>query len=192
MAKKEKKNKKSKVIIRTIMLILLVVGISFSFIPLFKNLKFGLDLQGGFEILYKAESIDGSKMNSSKLTATYKTLSKRIDSLGVSEPEIIIEGNDKIRVKLAGVKNPDEARSQLSTVATLSFRDIEDNLLMTSEVLQAGKAKIGQDSSGNPAVALTIKDKDKFYEVTKEISERGEGNNYIVISIINFTNFIIY
>ena len=181
MAKKEKKNKKSKVIIRAIMLILLVVGISFSFIPLFKNLKFGLDLQGGFEILYKAESIDGSKMNSSKLTATYKTLSKRIDSLGVSEPEIIIEGNDKIRVKLAGVKNPDEARSQLSTVATLSFRDIEDNLLMTSEVLQAGKAKIGQDSSGNPAVALTIKDKDKFYEVTKEISERGEGNNYIVI-----------
>ena len=181
MAKKEKKNKKSKVIIRTIMLILLVVGISFSFIPLFKNLKFGLDLQGGFEILYKAESIDGSKMNSSKLTATYKTLSKRIDSLGVSEPEIIIEGNDKIRVKLAGVKNPDEARSQLSTVATLSFRDVEDNLLMTSEVLQAGKAKIGQDSSGNPAVALTIKDKDKFYEVTKEISERGEGNNYIVI-----------
>ena len=181
MAKKEKKNKKSKVIIRTILLILLVVGISFSFIPLFKNLKFGLDLQGGFEILYKAESIDGSKMNSSKLTATYKTLSKRIDSLGVSEPEIIIEGNDKIRVKLAGVKNPDEARSQLSTVATLSFRDVEDNLLMTSEVLQAGKAKIGQDSSGNPAVALTIKDKDKFYEVTKEISERGEGNNYIVI-----------
>ena len=181
MAKKEKKNKKSKVIIRTIMLILLVVGIGFSFVPLFKNLKFGLDLQGGFEILYKAESIDGSKMNSSKLTATYKTLSKRIDSLGVSEPEIIIEGNDKIRVKLAGVKNPDEARSQLSTVATLSFRDIEDNLLMTSEVLQAGKAKIGQDSSGNPAVALTIKDKDKFYEVTKEISERGEGNNYIVI-----------
>ena len=76
MAKKEKKNKKRKVIIRAIMLILLVVGISFSFIPLFKNLKFGLDLQGGFEILYKAESIDGSKMNSSKLTATYKTLSK--------------------------------------------------------------------------------------------------------------------
>ena len=120
-------------------------------------------------------------MNSEKLTATYKTLSKRIDSLGVSEPEIIIEGNDKIRVKLAGVKNPEEARSQLSTVATLSFRDIEDNLLMTSDVLKAGGAKIGQAQDGSPAVALTVKDKDKFYEVTKEISERGEGKNYIVI-----------
>ena len=181
MAKEKKKTGKKKVIISSIILVLLVVGICFLFIPLFHSLKFGLDLQGGFEILYKAESIDGSKMNNEKLTATYKTLSKRIDSLGVSEPEIIVEGNDKIRVKLAGVKNPEEARTQLSTIATLSFRDIEDNLLMTSDVLKAGGAKIGQDSAGGPAVALSVKDKDKFYEVTKEISERGEGKNYIVI-----------
>ena len=175
----KKKNKKNKVIIISCILVLFIVGICFSFVPLFKNLKFGLDLQGGFEILYKASSIDGSKMTNSKLTSTYKTLSKRIDSLGVSEPEITIEGNDKIRVKLAGVKNPEEARTQLSTVATLSFRDTEDNLLMTSDVLEAGKAKIGQDQQGNPAVALTVKDKDKFYEVTSKIS--GQENNYIVI-----------
>lgn len=175
----KKKNGKKKVIITSIVLVLLTVLICFSFIPLFSNLKFGLDLQGGFEILYKAESIDGSKMTNEKLTATYKTLSKRIDSLGVSEPEITIEGSDKIRVKLAGVKDPDEARNQLSTVATLSFRDTEDNLLMSSDVLKAGGAKISQDSSGNPAVLLTIKDKDKFYEVTKKISE--QKNNSIVI-----------
>ena len=168
-----------KVIINSIILILLIVGLGFTCVPLFKDLKFGLDLQGGFEILYKVESIDGSKMTNEKLTATYKTLSKRIDALGVNEPEIIIEGNDKIRVKLAGVKNPEEARSQLSTVATLTFRDTEDNLLMTSDVLKAGAAKIGQDNSGQPAVALTVKDKDKFYEVTKKISE--QENNMIVI-----------
>lgn len=177
--KKKNKNGSKKVIFRSTILVLLVVLICFSFVPLFKSLKFGLDLQGGFEILYKASSIDGSKMTSDKLTATYKTLSKRIDSLGVSEPEIIIEGNDKIRVKLAGVSNPEEARTQLSTVATLSFRDTEDNLLMTSDVLQPGKAKIGQDSAGNPAVALTVKDKDKFYEVTNKISQ--QENNMIVI-----------
>ena len=175
----KKKNNKRKVIVSSIVLCFIVAGICALCIPLFKNLKFGLDLQGGFEILYKAESIDGSKMNSKKLTATYKTLSKRIDALGVSEPEIIIEGNDKIRVKLAGVSNPDEARSQLSTVATLSFRDTEDNLLMTSEVLKAGGAKIGQDSSGRPAVSLSVKDKDKFYEVTSSISQKED--NRIVI-----------
>ncbi|MBR2678822.1 MAG: protein translocase subunit SecD [Bacilli bacterium] len=181
MKGKKKKNGKKKVIINSSILILIVVIISLLFVPLFKSLKFGLDLQGGFEILYKADSIDGSKMTKEKITATYKTLSKRIDSLGVSEPEIIIEGNDRIRVKLAGVKNPEEARTQLSTVATLSFRDIEDNLLMSSDVLKAGGAKIGQASDGSPAVALSVKNKDKFYEVTKEISERGQGKNYIVI-----------
>ena len=176
---KKEKHGKRKVWTRAIILCILVVGICFLSVPLFKSLKFGLDLQGGFEILYKASSIDGSKMNSEKLTATYKTLVKRIDSLGVSEPEIIIEGNDRIRVKLAGVKNSEEARTQLSTVATLSFRDTEDNLLMESSVLKAGGAKIGQDSAGNPAVSLSVKDKDKFYEVTNEISKRD--NNMIVI-----------
>ena len=179
MKKTKEKNSKRKVITTSAILILIVVGICFSFIPLFKNLKFGLDLQGGFEILYKATPTDGSKMTQEKLTATYKTLSKRIDSLGVSEPEIIIEGNDKIRVKLAGVKNPDEARKQLSTVATLSFRDTDDNLLMSSDVLKAGGAKISQDSSGNPAVLLSVKDKDKFYEVTNKVKDYEK--NMIVI-----------
>ncbi len=176
---KKKKDKKKKVIITSGFLGLLVILICFLFIPLFNDLKFGLDLQGGFEIFYKAESVDGSKMTSEKLTATYKTLSKRIDSLGVSEPEIIIEGNDKIRVKLAGVKNPEEARSQLSTVATLSFRDTNNKLLMSSDVLKAGGAKVSQDSAGNPAVLLTVKDKDKFFEVTSKIS--SQENNQIVI-----------
>ena len=174
---KNKKNKKGRIIGTSIVLVAIIVCVCFLFVPLFKSLKFGLDLQGGFEVLYKAESIDGSKMTSEKMTATYKTLSKRIDSLGVSEPEIVLEGNDRIRVKLAGVTDPEEARTQLSTVATLSFRDIEDNLLMTSDVI--GGAKIGQDAGGNPAVALTVKDKDKFYEVTNKISQ--QENNMIVI-----------
>ena len=175
----EKKEQKRKVIVSVSVMIAIIIGVCFALIPIFKDLKFGLDLQGGFEVLYKVESIDGSKMTKEKLTATYKTLSKRIDSLGVSEPEIILEGNDKIRVKLAGVTNPEEARNQLSTVATLSFRDTDDNLLMNSDVLKAGGAKVSEDSSGNPAVLLTVKDKDKFYQVTNKISKKT--NNTIVI-----------
>lgn len=176
----KKNNKgKGKVIRTAILLVLFVVVLCFLCVPLFKNLKFGLDLQGGFEILYKVESIDGSKMTHDKIMATYKTLSKRIDSLGVTEPEITIEGNDKIRVKLAGVTNPEEARQQLSTVATLSFRDADDNLLMSSDVLVSGGAKVSQDSSGNPAVSLSVKDKDEFYKVTNKVKDYDQ--NLIVI-----------
>ena len=62
---------------RLVFLLLISLAITTSFIPLFNNLKFGLDLQGGFEILYKVNSIDGSPMDSDKIKATYKTLLKR-------------------------------------------------------------------------------------------------------------------
>ena len=113
------------------------------------------------------------------LTSTYKTISKRIDSLGVMEPNIIVEGNNRIRVQLAGITDSEEARKMLSQVANLTFRDTDDNLLMTSDVLKSGGAKIGQDEYGRPAVALSIKDKDTFFEVTKKVSEQTE--NMIVI-----------
>ena len=135
--KKEKKRMREetkKMIEKTGLLVLIAFITCLIIVPLFKSLNFGLDLQGGFEILYQVSPLDGSEMTKEKLNATYKSMLKRIDTLGVSEPEITLEGNDKIRVKLAGVTNKEEARSALSTVATLSFRDSEDNLLMTSDV----------------------------------------------------------
>lgn len=152
-----------------IAVILLFMGLTTP--TLLKNLKFGLDLQGGFEVLYQVESLNGEKVTTDMVTNTYKTISKRIDALGVSEPEIVVEGNDRIRVQLAGVTDPTEARKTLSSVASLSFRDSSDNLVMSSDVLKAGGAKVGQDSSGNPAVSLTVSDKDTFYNITKKISE---------------------
>ena len=144
-----------------------------------KNLKFGLDLKGGFEVLYQVKSIDGDKVTSDMVTSTYKTIIKRIDVLGVSEPVVQIEGEDKIRVQLAGVTNPEEARTTLSQVANLSFRDTDDNLLMTSEVLKGNPAKVSADSKKMPAVSLSVKDKDEFYKVTKEVSKMKD--NRIVI-----------
>lgn len=173
------KAKRNSVIIRTLLLTALSVLICFVLNPVFKNLKYGLDLQGGFEILYQVTPLDGSKMTKEKLTSTYHSMSRRIDSLGVSEPEIILEGNDKIRVRLAGVTNQEEARETLSTVASLTFRDTNDNLLMTSEVLESGGARLTTDSNGRSAVALSIADVDTFYEVTNRVKDYED--NRIVI-----------
>ncbi len=165
-----KSGKKKKGLFRPILYVLVTLLISIGFMPtLFDSLKFGLDLQGGFEVLYEVSSIDGEKVTSDMMTSTYKTMLKRIDTLGVSEPVITVEGDDRIRVQLAGVTNPEDARTLLSSAANLTFRDSNNNLLMNSDVI--GTAKVGQDSKGNPAVALTVKDKDTFYKVTKEISE---------------------
>ena len=58
----------------------------------------------GFEILYQiSPSEKGAKLTSTDVNDTYRTMLRRIDKLGVTEPELTIEGKDKIRVKLAGV-----------------------------------------------------------------------------------------
>ena len=173
------KNKILRVLGGVMVSLCIIVTCAVSFNPLLDKIHYGIDLQGGFEILYQVSPLDGKeKLDSDMVYNTYKSLLKRIDILGVSEPEITIEGDDKIRVKLAGVTNKEEAREVLSSTASLTFRDTSNMLLMTSDVL-GGNAKVTRDKNGKPAVSLSIKDKDKFYDVTNKISKTT--NNVIVI-----------
>lgn len=173
------KNKILRVLGGVMISLCIIVTCAVSFSPLLDKIHYGIDLQGGFEILYQVSPLDDKeKLDSDMVYNTYKSLLKRIDILGVSEPEITIEGDDKIRVKLAGVTNKEEAREVLSSTASLTFRDTSNMLLMTSDVL-GGNAKVTRDKNGKPAVSLSIKDKDKFYDVTNKISKTT--NNVIVI-----------
>ena len=171
---------------KTLKLIIgLIIVLAISFLcgrflhPLINKINFGLDLQGGFEVLYEVEPLkEEDTLNQDMLYSTYKSILKRIDVLGVSEPEITIEGDNRIRVKLAGITNAEDARNTISSTATLSFRDSNDNLLLTSDIL-GGQAKVTTDESGHPAVSLKIKDTDAFYEATKKV--KNMTNNVMVI-----------
>ena len=151
-----------------------LVIMSASMIPVvFNSITKGLDLAGGFEILYQiSPSEKGQKLTSTDVEDTYRTMLRRIDKLGVSEPELTIEGKNKIRVKLAGVTDPEAAREYITVAGELTFRDSSDNKLMDKSVLASGTAaKISQDDKGRPAILLNIKDKDKFYKITSQISQ---------------------
>lgn len=173
---KEVDNKNSK-FFHVFLTIIVIVLSSASMIPVvFNSITKGLDLAGGFEILYQiSPSEKGKKLTSTDVEDTYRTMVRRIDKLGVSEPEITIEGKDKIRVKLAGVTDPEKARDYITVAGELTFRDSSDNKLMDKSVLSSGTAaKVTQDENGNPAVLLNIKDKDTFYEVTSRISQTDD------------------
>lgn len=167
------KNKKfiTSIIICAVLLILSIILAK----PTIKKLNFGLDLKGGFEVLYLVESLEGEKTpTNEEVSSTYKAIRNRIDTLGVSEPEITIEG-DKIRVKLPGVTDEAQARERLSTPAVLTFRNTSNEELMTGAVLDTPGAKLDYDRNTNlPVVALSIKDNDKFYNVTRRISESND------------------
>lgn len=172
------KNKKKKCIGGIVLSFGILILSAYLCIPIFKNTNYGLDLQGGFEVLYQIEAIEGNELDSDMVYNTYKAILKRVDILGVNEPEISIEDNSRIRIALAGVTNEDEAREVISSTAVLSFRDYSDNLLMTSDVL-GGAAKVTTDQYGHPAVSLSIKDNEKFYNVTNTVKDMT--NNIIVI-----------
>lgn len=174
---------KNKIIKAIVSIVLIVTICAFAIKPTLNSISYGIDLQGGFEILYNIEPINKEdKLTDEDLSNTYKAIVNRIDTLGVSEPVITLEGDNLIRIQLPGVSNENEARKRISTTAVLTFRDIENNLLMTSDILGTNGASVTQDSkSFQYQVKLDIKDTEKFYNVTKEISEKTNGNNMIVI-----------
>ena len=169
------KTKFSSAILTTLAVLLIsIAGVYFAI----KNLSFGLDLQGGFEVLYEVDSIDGSKVTTDMVNSTYKIIEKRINALGVSEPEIAIEGNN-IRVTMAGIDNIDDARKTISTTAALTFRTIDGELLMDSSVLNSKPAGFNYTTKEGHHLTLSVKDYDEFYKQTKKVSEME--NNQIVI-----------
>ena len=89
-----------------LLIVILVVGGAFLIKPTIKNISYGIDLQGGFEILYNIEPLDkNDTLTDADLENTYKTIVNRIDTLGVSEPVITLEGGNLIRIQLPGVSD---------------------------------------------------------------------------------------
>jgi preprotein translocase subunit SecD len=61
-------------------------------------------------------------LSSGTITQNLETLRNRINALGVSEPLIQQQGDNRIVVELAGVQDPAEAKKLIGATATLQYR----------------------------------------------------------------------
>lgn len=176
---KQTKKKKSKIVILFGIVAILIALVASTFQTVKSNLNLGLDLRGGFEILYQVDPLNGD--SSIDMDAVVNSISKRINVLGVSEPSISVEGDNRVRVQLAGVTDQDSAREMIGTTANLTFRDVDDNELADSSILTEGGASLAYDENGKPVVSLKIKDQSAFGEMTKNVSQKTSGENIMVI-----------
>ncbi|WP_438469565.1 protein translocase subunit SecDF [Staphylococcus pseudintermedius] len=169
--------KVSRLITFILLLVLLFAGMSATYKSVIKNVNLGLDLQGGFEVLYQVNPLgDGEKIDNTAVQSTAKTLERRVNVLGVSEPKIQVEDQNRIRVQLAGVQDQNQARKILSSQANLTIRDADDKVLLTGKDLVQGSAKQEfKQNTNQPAVTFKLKDSDKFKKVTEEISKKQEN-----------------
>ncbi|MFD2926079.1 protein translocase subunit SecDF [Halobacillus naozhouensis] len=167
--------KRGRIVAFFLVVILVATTIGTTITGVTKDINLGLDLQGGFEILYDVEPLnEGQEINRTALEATVESLTRRVNTLGISEANITIEDESKIRVQLAGVENQEEARKLLSTTAELSFRGVEGKEYMDGSDIVEGSAQQTYDQMNNPAVSLEVKSASEFYEVSKEIVNKEQ------------------
>lgn len=147
------------------------------------NIRQGLDLQGGTEVILRAqmESVDEADRQDA-LDSAKEIISRRVDLYGVSEPVIrtLVSDQDyRISISLPGVSNPDEALALIGQTASLDFRELSPTATesatfadflptdLTGKNLK--KATVQFDpQNGKPVVGLQFTEEggNKFAEIT--------------------------
>jgi SecD/SecF fusion protein len=94
-----------------------------------KKTRLGLDLKGGVELVYQGRPTAQSKVDAESLNRAIDIMRKRVDQLGVAQPEIQRSGEREIDVALPNVTNVKRAEQEVGKTAQLQFYDWEPNVI---------------------------------------------------------------
>ncbi len=107
----------------------------------FRNLelKQGLDLQGGLQVLLEADpdalaAYRGDQRDA--LESAKIIVENRVDALGVAEPLVQRQGDNRIIVELPGIDNPDQAIATLRGTGLLEFVEMGQQFIPQGTVIQ--------------------------------------------------------
>lgn len=151
--------------------------------------ELGLDLAGGVYVVLEAQT-DAQGAELQKIMEQSKAvISERVDGLGVSEPNIVIEGNNRIRIELAGVKDVQEAIDMIGKTAQLKFVDPDGKEILTGKNVKGSEPQYQKmDSSGEQPVVSLEFDKEgtkKFAEATKRLAPKTEPTEKIIYIVLD-------
>jgi SecD/SecF fusion protein len=122
-------------LVLVLLIVLALVGVGFLAVPgspAHRSVKKGLDIQGGLEVVLKAQPPKGHKLTSDDLSRSVSIMRTRVDKLGVASPEIRTQTPDEIVIELAGVHNPQQAAAIIGQTAQLELYDLEPALVSPS------------------------------------------------------------
>lgn len=125
-----------------------------------KKMNLGLDLQGGMNLVMRADFESIEHKQEKKLTDAEKMditqqalelLRNRIDKFGVSEPSIRPRGTEAIEIQLPGVKDPMSVKKAIGTTGRVEYRLVDDEytrlagLWMKNNIQTLKEGKIPED-----------------------------------------------
>ena len=143
--------KKSKGIISLILTVVLIALLGFTTVVGFgkgqtgaaKNIKLGLDLEGGVSITYQ---VKGETPSAEDMSDTIYKLQKRVEQYS-TEATVYQEGDNRISIEIPGVTDANEILSELGQPGSLYFIKEKDS---------DGNPNYGLDSSGNYVLAKSM------------------------------------
>ena len=84
-------------------------------------LKYGLDINGGVYVVMEADTdLEGEELKQ-LMEQTRAVLDNRVNQMGVSESQVTIEGEKRIRVEIPGAEDAEEAIEAVGKTAQLQF-----------------------------------------------------------------------
>ncbi|MFP4048111.1 MAG: protein translocase subunit SecD [Bacteroidales bacterium] len=154
---------------RRIKIVIILVIMAFAAFLYFQHgINLGLDLQGGAHIVLQAQPTEDREINDTVMTGIQSVIERRVNQLGLSEPLIQRQGDDRIIVELPAVDSPNEAIDTIGRTAMLTFRNPDDDVLMTGEAVKDARAD--HDQYGRPVISFTLTDEgsEEFAELTEQ------------------------
>lgn len=136
-----------------------------------EKIDLGLDLAGGVYVVLEAQTDESGESLRAKMEQTRAIVRQRVDSIGVAEPNIVIEGEKRLRVELAGVKNPQEAIEMIGKTALLEFKNPEGEVVVTGENIK-NSAVAFQDTGMGEQPVVSIEFDSKGAELFREETAR--------------------
>jgi SecD/SecF fusion protein len=143
---------------RNTLILLIVAGLIAGSLAVIatKKTRLGLDLKGGVELVYEAKPTAESKVTPESLERAITIMRKRVDQLGVAQPEIQRSGEKEIVVALPEVSNATRAQDEVGRTAQLRFYDWEKNVIgPTGEPAPTEASVTGGQEAGSSNYGLT-------------------------------------
>jgi len=146
-----------------------------SWLPFTKLIKQGLDLKGGVHVVLEAVDTPESPVTPDAVKRAMAIIENRVNAFGVTEPIIQLQGQRRIIVELAGIKNPDEAVQNLIKTAYLEFKTEDGATVITGGQLKDAIEAMEPGGQVKVDIEFTPDGAKKFAEVTAANVKRHIG-----------------
>jgi len=86
----------------------------------------------GTTLFYGLTKVQKTTIEDQALTKSIEVIRNRIDEFGVTEPEIVSQGSNRIVIQLPGVKDIERAKALIGKTAKLEFKMVNDQLALST------------------------------------------------------------